>query len=281
MYIIGAVIGEKNVKAALFGEDHKIIATGEKSFCCAPKAADALAELSKAIISDNNIKAEDVAFIGAALPFDMGSACEFAKSVEEKTGIVSVADELFGAKAKGEAFLSGDVSSLALISVGDRVESGLVIDKKIFTGIDGLGAKLGHIVIDTDGYKCACGRKGCFEAFASNGGAKKIAADFGIGDAENMTVEKLFSMNDDKAEAAKEFYVKYIACAITDVINLFQPNVLVLDGVFSKVGDALMIPMMKIVDCDQYASSLPEKTIVRFATADVDTALLGAALIAK
>ena len=88
-------------------------------------------------------------------------------------------------------------------------------------------------------------------------------------------------MTTPEAERAKEMYVNYLASGITNIINLFQPNELVLEGSLTEAGDKLLKPTMDIVLREQYTRSLSTKCNVRFASVKEDTTLLGAALLEK
>ena len=103
-----------------------------------------------------------------------------------------------------------------------------------------------------------------------------------MGHSDIKTTQDIYTHIRDKrkAETAKKLYVDYLASGITNIINLFQPNELVLDGPFTKVGDALMNPMMDIILREQYSRNMPNKCNVRF-TNNEDTALIGAALLAR
>jgi len=277
MYIISVEFGAKKLSAALFTKEYNKTACAEAEYSCTCKdaaIADA-AKLVKSLIENNKLSASDVEFIGAAVPECYGCPCCIASEIEKQTGIKTVAESTVNARALGEAKLAGK-SSLIMLSIDDKVESGIVIDNKVYAGFSHLGGKVAHMVIDVGGYECECGRKGCFEAYVSNAGVKHIAADAGV---KAETLAELFAMTDAAAEAAKTTYIEHLANGITDIINLFQPHELVLDGPFTKVGDPIMKPMMEIVLRDQYTRHSPNKCNVRFANTEADTVLLGAALI--
>ena len=138
-----------------------------------------------------------------------------------------------------------------------------------------------HMVIHFDGYECTCGRHGCFEAYASLAGLRRIAAEAGMADTKSLTHMQLFSMDTPEAERAKSLYVKFLASGITNIVTLFQPHDLVLEGAFTEVGDALMNPLMEIVLREQYSHDMSNKCTVRLAKWDANTALLGAALLGR
>ncbi len=283
MYIISVVIDSDKIRAAIYSKEYKQLCAAETAYSdvCGENAISDIAELCKNIMREGDIKAQDVKFIGVATPISFGFANSVAAEIERNTGIKTVVESIINARALGEAYISGDIPSLVLLSVEDIVEGGVVIDNKIYSGTHGLDAKLAHMVIKFGGYECKCGRKGCFEAYASRAGLRRTAGEAGVKGAANLTVTDLFAMNDECAEIAKKRYTEDLASGITDVINLFQPNELVLEGSFMKVGDELMKPMMEIILREQYSSSIPNKCVIREPNYDTDTALIGAALLCR
>ena len=268
MYIISAVLEKDRSKVALYDKEYKILLKKEGA------VADA-SRLCLDVISEGGIKVSDVDYIGVA-----ADAADTA-AIEKATGIKCLGAPLISARALGEAYIANDVPFLITLKIDDDVDCGIVMDKKIYSGADNTYGKVGNMVINFGGYECSCGRRGCFEAYASNAGLKRIAADAGVADAESLTHKELFAMSTPEAEKAKKLYVEFLANGITNVINLFQPNELVLEGPFTEVGDALWTPLMEIILREQYTHSMPNKGNIKFANNEVDTALLGAALLGR
>ena len=272
MYIIGAALDKENAKAAVYNEAYECLAVmAEKE--------SALASVCLAVIEKAGIKKEEVAYVGVALGADAADAA--VADLEKTLGIKCYGAALMNVRALGEAYLAKDVSSLFMLKIDDTMDCGIVIDKKIYAGAHSLGGKVAHMVVDFGGFECTCGRLGCFEAYASNAGLRRIAAEAGVAGAEAISHKALFAMDTPEAEKAKKLYVKYLASGITNIVNLFQPNELVLEGPFTEVADALMKPMMDIVLREQYTRNAEDKCDVRFANTAADTALLGAALLGR
>ena len=274
MYIISAVLEKEQSKVALYDEEYKLLL----------KKAGAYANFSKLcldVISEGGVKPTDVKYIGVAVDSSFGVPEAVAADVEKNIGIKCLGASLVNAKALGEAYTTNDVPFLVMLKIDDNVECGIVVDNKIYSGTSQLGGNVAGMIIDFGGYECTCGRRGCFEAYASNSGLRRIAAEAGVAGAESITHAKLFDMDTPNAERTKSIYIKYLACGITNVINLFQPHELVLEGPFSEVGDELMTPMMDIILREQYTHSAPNKCNIRFSNKDADTVLIGAALLGR
>lgn len=273
MYIIGAVLEKEQTKIALFDQEYRLLT----------KKVGALSNatnLCTDILSEYGIAASDVSHIGVAVESSTPSPLAVAANIEKALGIPCQGTSLIGARALGEAYLAR-VPSLIVLAIEDTVECGIVINEQIFAGMHPPDGNVAHMAINHGGYPCACGRQGCFEAYVSNSGLKRIAAEAGMTDTDSLTPSLLFGMNTPEAECAKELYVKYLASGITNIINLFQTNELVLEGPFTEAGDALMGPMMDIVLREQYSRDLPNKCNIRFSNKETDTSLIGAARLGR
>ena len=274
MYILGAVVDKKEAKVALFDGAYQLLA----------KKGGAAAELSalcKDVMLENKLSASDVAYAGVAIDPSAENADTLASGLEKAIGVKCLGGALIAARALGEAYLTDDVSSLFLLKADETMEAGIVIDKKLYEGAHGRGGNVAHMVIDFGGFECACGNRGCFEAYASVAGLRKFAAQAGVPGADSITHAELFAMDTASAEQAKTQYVKYFAAGITNLINLFQLQEFVLDGPFSELGDGIMAPMMDIILREQFSNNMPNKCNVRFAKCKTKTALLGAALLGR
>lgn len=272
MYIISAVIEQERTAVALLDKEYKLCLKKEEV------RAD-LFTLCSEVISESGIYAAEVLYAGVAVDGSVGCHSKAASELEKSTGIKCFSASLTDAKALGEAYYLNDADTLVLLAVDEEIECGIVIGKKAYAGTYRNGRNVAHTVISFDGFECSCGRRGCFEAYACNSGFNRIVAEAGIDGA--LTHSELFAMNTPEADYAKKLYVEYLSAGITNIINLFQPRHLVLDGPFTKVGDALMAPMMDIILREQYTHSMPNKCDVRFANTDADTALIGAALLGR
>ena len=271
MYIVSAVIQNNKSRVALYDKDYKLLLKKDGA------SADT-AKLCIDAINETKIKASDVAYIGVAVDRD---PITVATDIEKSTGIKCYGSSIISARALGEAYLANDVLDLCLLKIDETIECGIVIDKKMYAGEGQLGGKVAHMIINFGGYECSCGGKGCFEAYANNAGLRRIAAESGVADSDSLTHASLFAMTTPEAEAAKKLYVEYLASGITNIINLFQPNELVLEGDFAEAGDALMTPMMDIILREQYTHGMPLKCNIRFANKEADVALIGAALLGR
>lgn len=272
MYILSAAVDKDQAKVALYNKEYKLSIKKDGTL------AD-LSGLCSAVITEAGITTEDIAYAGVAVDASLGEPYSVASNLEKSIGIKCIATSLIDAKALGEAYELNDTDSLVMLRIDNTVDCGIIINKKIYTESYNQNQNIAHMVINFDGFDCNCGKCGCFEAYVSNAGLNRIAVESGI--VGTVTHSQLFAMDTPEAENAKKTYIEYLAAGITNIINLFQPRHLVLDGPFTKVGDSLLNPMMDIILREQYTHSMQNKGNIRFANTEAETALLGAALLGK
>jgi glucokinase len=147
-----------------------------------------------------------------------------------------------------------------LVTLGTGVGGGVIIDGKLFEGNLSAGAELGHMVIEKYGFPCTCGRRGCFEVYASATALikKTQQAMRHNTDSKMWQTYRLETVNGktafDYAEtdiAAKEvvaWYCDYLACGLANLANIFRPEVIMLGGGISEQGEKLTNPVQKLLD---------------------------------
>lgn len=278
MYVIGMVINNGNINVAVYDKNsYKMVGSSTAAIPDGKSVASFASELCQALLSDTKIVSSDVEYIGVVT--DIGF--DICAEIEKQTHIKTFAETLLNSRALGEAFFSGDENSLILLSIGENVKNSVVMDKRLFTR-EGRGENgFAHMVIKSDGLDCACGTKGCFESYVSEYGVKNIAKEVGVNGWQSITVKSLFDMNDSAAQKAQKLYVEYLTMGLTNIINLFQPEELVVDGDFFSIGDSLVGPVMDIVKREQYTKFSQNQCKIRESRNAIDTALIGAALIKR
>lgn len=199
------------------------------------------------------------------------------------------------AAAFGEYSVSGKGSNcFVTVTLGTGVGSGVVIDGKIFRGFNGIAAEIGHSTLVHDGIECTCGKRGCWECYASvtalirqTSEAIKNHPDslMALAAAKEDHISGRTAFNAAKAgdPAAQEVvdnYIRYVADGIMSIINTFQPDLLVIGGGISKEGDYLLAPIKKFVAENTYCKDISQ-TKLAIATLYNDAGIIGAALSAK
>ena len=176
------------------------------------------------------------------------------------------------------------------------VGGGIVLNGKLLCGCAYGGAELGHMVIEYGGRKCTCGRNGCFEAYSSATALvaftkecyektkSPIIEKLCSGDVSKIGGKTAFAAmraGDKDAEAVVDYYIKHLACGVANLINIFQPDVLLIGGGVCNEGDNLLIPLKKEVRKEIYSADDTLKTDIRIATLGNDAGIIGAAALAR
>lgn len=163
-------------------------------------------------------------------------------------------EQMFG---EGKAY-----SSVVFITIGTGIGSGIIIGNQLFEGEGSAGAESGHITIVYGGEKCNCGKRGCWEKYASataliaqtnaaiaknpKSGLASVAAK--QGKVSGRTAFEAAESGDAVAKAVVEQYVDYVAAGLISLSCVLHPEAFIIGGGVSHEGDALMIPLKKKVN---------------------------------
>jgi glucokinase len=197
-----------------------------------------------------------------------------------------------------EIELAGKPRHLVGVFLGTGIGGGLILNGGLFSGHNRTAGELGHMVLQVGGPKCGCGNKGCFEALASRtaifrdlaqavkDGEKTVLTDFlnpgeEIQDLKSGDLRKALRKGDKLVERVIEGAAEYTGIAVANLINLFNPEVIVLGG---GVLDALEDEMMAIIveTARDYAMPGTDKGVEIVASKLGDQAgIHGAAVLAR
>lgn len=220
--------------------------------------------------------AANIAFRDYPLADKISAGLSLPVRLVNDANAAALAESLVGAAA--------GLKNTVMLTLGTGVGGGIVIDGKIYTGSSFGAGEIGHMVIIHNGRKCGCGRKGCFERYASATGliettrekAEKYPASL-IAKEEEITGRTAFELmrrGDEAAKEAVEEYIDYLATGTANLINLFSPDAIIIGGGVSNEGEALFAPLReKVAEC-LFSDSTP---IVRAALGS-DAGIVGAAL---
>ncbi len=198
--------------------------------------------------------------------------------------------------ALGEyVMLKQSMECFVFITLGTGVGGGIIIDGKLFTGFNGAGAELGHMTLLKDGEPCTCGRKGCYECYASTTAiidmTKKAVREnpnsylssLVDGKEDNVGGKTAFlamEQGDELGTALVHAWLENVAAGITDIINIFQPEILSIGGAISREGDTILQPIIRYVEKNRYSRDI-EQTKIQIARYGNDAGLIGAAFLGK
>ncbi len=315
MYNLGIDLGGMSVKVGVVDENYAIIgkaAVPTNSPNKPPRQADDImddiASACKLAIENAGVDVSEVSNIGIGCPGSVNcktGMLEFsgnlgiknyplAAKLEERLDRKVYVENDANAAAFGESLdgAAKGAENAVCITLGTGVGGGIIIGGKIYSGSNYAGGELGHMVIVADGRYCTCGRHGCWEAYASASALiyqtqVKMLNDRNSemwrlteGDLCNVngrTAFDAYRLGDKAGSEVVDQYIYYIACGITNVINIFQPDVVCIGGGVSKEGDTLTAPLMRYVNRDRFGKNLAKQTEVVVATLGNDAGIIGAA----
>lgn len=218
-------------------------------------------------------------------------------AVAEALGVPVFVTNDANAAALGESFAGAakGYESSIFVTLGTGVGGGIILDGKLFEGNRSAGAEIGHMVIRAGGEKCTCGRRGCFEAYASatalirqtkeamkkNPGSAlwKVCPD--IEQVNGKTPFDALQTGDKTAERVIKKYVTWLAEGLANLANVFRPNAIVLGGGVCAAGDALLEPLRRKMNRLLYGGSKYAPVPIAIASLGNDAGLVGAAHFAQ
>jgi glucokinase len=148
------------------------------------------------------------------------------------------------------------------ITIGTGIGGGIIIDGKLFHGASDCAGEIGHTTIDTEGRLCKCGNYGCLEAYTSGpnialraceeikAGAVSRLAQYVNGDLRQITAQTVYQAAHDGDDLALEVVndtAKFLGIGIANLLNIFNPEVVVVCGGVTLAGDHLFVPLRREV----------------------------------
>ena len=312
-YNIGIDLGGTNIKVGLVDENYNIVA---KATCKtdlprpAEEIADSIAETVWKALNDAKVTIDELNSIGIGTPGtasrDTGVVLYSCNLGFRNTDLRS----LIGARLGKQVYVENDANAAAfgevlagagkgcrdvvVVTLGTGVGGGIIIDGRIYTGFNYCGAELGHTVVHYGGRPCNCGRKGCFEAYSSataliNMTKEAMEADKSSkmweicsGDINNVDGKTAFDAwraGDKSASGVVDMYISYLGCGLTNIVNTFQPEILLIGGGICKEGDNLIKPLEKIIAEESYCVDPKRSTKLGICQLGNDAGIIGAAFL--
>jgi len=184
-------------------------------------------------------------------------ALPLRRLLQDATGLPVVVDNDANTAAWAEARLGASASYMAFLTIGTGFGGGLILDGQLYRGTTGIGAEVGHMIVDPSGpYVCGCGSVGCLEAVATGTalgryGQEAAAAEPGgllaelAGGAVNVTGKTVFMAAQAGDETARSLFEKlgyWLGIGIASLVNVFDFELIVVGGGVADVGDLLLGP---------------------------------------
>lgn len=313
MYRIGVDLGGTNIAVGVVDDEYKIIGKGKVKTNAPRPAEEIFDDIKKAIdlaVADAGLTMDDIACIGVGTPGSVNKdngTIEFSNNLkfdnvpakqmlEERTGKPCAFENDANAAALGEAFAGAGngAKNLVAVTLGTGVGSGIILGGKVLGGVNYAAGEMGHTVIVVNGEQCNCGRKGCWERYASatalisqTKAKMQECPDSKMwelcdGDINNVSGRTAFNAMYAGDKAAKEVvdqYIYYVSVGVTNIVNTFQPEVVCIGGGISNEGDNLLDPIRKYVEEERYTKYSKKQTKICKAVLGNDAGIIGAALV--
>ncbi|MBM6874556.1 ROK family protein [Fusobacterium mortiferum] len=276
-YYVGIDLGGTNTKIGILNIDGEIFkSTVIKTLSSegAERTLTRIWEAAKGLAEELKVDVCDIKGIGIGIPgpvinqsvvaffanFSWGEDVNIKSMMERISGVETRLDNDVNIIALGEAKYGAARGSRTSVTValGTGVGGGIYIDGKLISGFMGAGGEIGHMKIVRDGKLCGCGQKGCFEAYASATGLIREAVSRLMVNKQNLLYTMIEGKLDvleakDIFDAAKEgdkfsldlvdYEAEYLAMGIGNILNIINPERIVLGGGVAMAGDILMVPM--------------------------------------
>ena len=314
MLYIGVDLGGTNIAVGLVNEQGEIIAKGSTPTALPRPYQDIIADIAaetQRVVAKAGRTMEEVKAIGAGVPGvcnpktgtivecvnlhwkEIPFEAEMKKHIDKPVYLDN--DATVAGLAEAVAGVSAGIENSVFLTLGTGVGGGIVIGGKVYSGTHNVGSELGHMIIEMDGELCNCQNRGCFERYASAtaiilDGRRAMAAHpeslLGTlcgGDPEKMEAKTVFDAAKEGDEIAlKVFrrYIKGLATGIVNIINILDPEVVVLGGGVSKAGDFLLDAVREAVKPHILFKAMPYARI-ELAKLGSDAGIIGAAMLGR
>ncbi|MBD2867907.1 ROK family protein [Paenibacillus arenilitoris] len=199
--------------------------------------------------------------------------------LEERFGLPVTIDNEANAGAQGEQKYGAGrgIPNQIYVSVGIGIGTGIVLKKELYKGASGFSGELGHLSIEYDGKPCSCGNRGCWELYASENALLERAAALGHDSLERLLAAA--ASGDEGVLALFRSIGDYLGAGIANIVNVFNPNVVIIGNRMSLAAEWLEPAIQAAVD----RRALPyhrERVRVLFAELREQSAVRGAAYYA-
>jgi glucokinase len=278
-HFLGVDLGGTKILTGVFKNSLECLATSKLSTKSQRGVEEVIERIARCVqdaVDEADLSIKNVAGVGIGAPgavdFASGSVIfapnlegwkniSLKKDLEKALGVPVFVENDCNIAALGvhAAELKGKPRHMVGIFVGTGIGGGLILNGELFSGVNHTAGEVGHMVLEVNGPKCGCGNKGCFEALASRtaifqrikegvkDGQKTLLVDMlgdDLKDLRSGDIRKAIRRGDKFVDKIVEEASEYIGIATANLINIFNPEVVVLGG---GVIEALQDEMMGVI----------------------------------
>lgn len=273
MYYIGIDLGGTNIKIGVLNKSGKVIKNSviKTDSNNMKKTLNNIWEETQKMLVELEIKKELLKGIGIGIPgpvinksivtffanFNWEKNVNLKEEFEKISGIETRIENDVNIIAQGEAIFGAaqNTKSSITVAIGTGIGGGIFVNGKLISGNSGVGGEVGHMKLEKDGKLCGCGQRGCFEAYASAKSLIKEARERLEknqdnmlyneikGDLETLEAKHIFDCakrGDKFSLDLVEYESEYLAMGIGNLLNIINPEVVVISGGISLAGDIIL-----------------------------------------
>lgn len=312
-YRIGVDLGGTNIVVGIVNSENQIVSRAQ----CptnTPRSAesifDDIAKLVDEALQKKDIKREEILSVGVGTPGSVNKETgyiEFANNLDfnqvpaqqmlyDRLQIPVYLDNDANCAALGEAVAGAGngVKNFVAVTLGTGVGSGIIVNGKLVVGLNFAAGEMGHQVIVYNGIHCSCGRRGCWEKYASatalveqTKDAMKADHDSKMWEIVNNNIDKTNGktafdadrLGDAAAHRVVTQYIDYLACGLINIVNALQPDMICIGGGISNEGEYLLKPLRRIIERERYSIYAKKQTTIVKAALGNDAGVIGASLL--
>lgn len=311
MYYIGVDLGGTNIAIGLVDADGNILAKKSVKTLAQRPFSEIMKDMADgifALLEQQGVSLDDVDSVGIASPGSLDTAegvlvCAY----NFKDGINVPLRALLQRHIDKPVFIGNDANVAALgevvagaakgykdavmITLGTGVGGGIIIDGKIYEGYRSAGAELGHLLLEHNGRQCTCGRRGCWEAYASatalieqtkeamTAHPESVMNETALDQVDGRTAFDAMRRGDAAAKQVVDTYIEYIGEGIVDLVNIFRPEILLIGGGICNEGETLLKPLRAFVHKYSFGGDLNAPQHIAVAQLGNDAGIIGAAML--
>jgi len=226
-------------------------------------------------ITDNKIvKAVNLGIENYDLATNLEKILKIPVKLKNDAKCAALAEQKYGELA--------DYANSIFLCIGTGVGGAVIHNGKLLEPDGVPGFEFSHTIIQKDGELCNCGKRGCFETYASLKKFKqKISDRFDLNTLSGKEIRKFIVENRDKQmikEMIKE-YVDYLSIGISNIINIFEPEAICIGGSFSEYDNIFFEPLKETLLQGNLLFNKRNEIIIKYAKLRNDAGIIGATLI--
>jgi glucokinase len=281
-FVLGVDIGGTNLVVGSVAEDgSRLVATASEpthAEAGATDVVDRLVRLAERAVAATRLEVPGAEILGVGVgapgPLDTKRGIvlltpnlgwvdfPLRKIIHDRLGLRAALDNDANCAVLGEWWVGAarGARNAIGITIGTGIGGGLILDGKLYHGASDVAGEIGHTTIDTEGRRCKCGNYGCLEAYASGpnialraveeleaGAVSRLPSLVG-GDLSAITAQTVYQAAADGDELALEVVndtARFLGVGIGNLLNVFNPEVVVVCGGVTLAGDHLFVPLRR------------------------------------